>query len=115
MVRKLSVAVVLLAMLSILLGYQRLVFAQENPPSQNTAQKPTIEMEESKKMSVSEEGKVSLNFRDADIRTVLRILALKSGVNIVVSPEVVGTITIELKDVPWQQAFDVILLPLRKR
>ncbi len=54
-------------------------------------------------------GNVSLDFREADIRNVLQILALKSGVNIVASPEVTGVISIQLKDVPWQQALDVIL------
>jgi type IV pilus assembly protein PilQ len=57
----------------------------------------------------SEEGNVSLDFRDADIQNVLRILAYKSGVNIVTGPEVAGVVTIKLKDVPWQKALDVIL------
>jgi len=57
----------------------------------------------------SNDGMVSLDFRDADIRNVLQILAFKSGVNIVASPEVSGIITIQLKDVPWQQALEVIL------
>lgn len=58
---------------------------------------------------VSKEGNVSLDFRDADIRNVLQILSFKSGVNIVASPEVVGVVTIQLNDVPWKQALDVIL------
>ncbi|MCA9407046.1 MAG: secretin and TonB N-terminal domain-containing protein, partial [Candidatus Omnitrophica bacterium] len=57
----------------------------------------------------SDTGKVSLDFRDADIKNVLQILSFKSGVNIVASPEVTGTISIQLNDVPWQQALDVIL------
>ncbi|OGX07770.1 MAG: hypothetical protein A2Z88_03235 [Omnitrophica WOR_2 bacterium GWA2_47_8] len=59
--------------------------------------------------SVSKEGNVSLDFRDADIRNVLRILSFKSGVNIVASPEVTGLVTIQLNDVPWRQALEVIL------
>ncbi len=54
-------------------------------------------------------GNVSLDFRDADIRNVLRVLSFKSGVNIVVGPEVAGTVSIQLKNVPWKQALDVIL------
>ncbi len=59
--------------------------------------------------SVTQSGNVSLDFREADIRNVLQILALKSGVNVVASPEVSGLISIQLKDVPWQQALEVIL------
>lgn len=55
------------------------------------------------------EGNVSLDFREADIRNVLKILSFKSGVNIVVGPEVTGLVTIQLNDVPWQQALEVIL------
>ena len=56
-----------------------------------------------------EEGNVSLDFVDADIRNVLKILSLKSGLNIVTSPEVSGAISIQLTDVPWKQALEVIL------
>lgn len=54
-------------------------------------------------------GNVTLDFRDADIRNVLRILSYKSGVNIIVGPEVTGLVTIQLTDVPWETALDVIL------
>jgi type IV pilus assembly protein PilQ len=52
---------------------------------------------------------VTLDFKDADIRNVLKILAQKSGVNIVATPDVVGTISIKLSDVPWDRAMDIIL------
>lgn len=54
-------------------------------------------------------GNVSLDFKDADINNVLRILSLKSRVNIVTGPEVTGTVTIRLEDVPWEKALDVVL------
>lgn len=57
----------------------------------------------------SENGLVSLDFQDADIRNVLKVLSYKSGVNIVAGPEVTGVITIQLTDVPWQKALEVIL------
>jgi len=60
-------------------------------------------------LSMSEGGNVSLDFRDADIQNVLRILSYKSGVNIVAGPEVTGLITIKLQDVPWQKALQVVL------
>jgi type IV pilus assembly protein PilQ len=52
---------------------------------------------------------VTLDFKDADIRNVLKIISLKSGVNIVATPEVMGNVTIRLVDVPWEIALNVIL------
>jgi type IV pilus assembly protein PilQ len=52
---------------------------------------------------------VTLDFKDADINNVLRILSLKSGINIVAGPEVQGTVTIRLSDVPWERALEVVL------
>ncbi len=68
-----------------------------------------VEEENKTDLEMSDEGLVSLDFREADIKVVLKGLALKSGVNIVTSPEVKGTVTINLKDVPWKEALDVIL------
>ncbi len=53
--------------------------------------------------------KVSLEFKNADIRDVIRILAEVSGLNFVVDPDVKGTVTVKLDNVPWDQALDVIL------
>lgn len=61
------------------------------------------------KAPAQKDGNVTLDFKDADIQNVLRVLAYKSGVNIVASKEVVGTVTIRLVDVPWEQALAVIL------
>lgn len=52
---------------------------------------------------------ISLNLRDADLADVLRSLAELSGLNFVVYPEVRGTVTVSLRDVPWDQALDLIL------
>lgn len=54
-------------------------------------------------------GTISVDFKDADIRQVLRVLSLKSGVDIVAGPDVEGLITIKLTQVPWEQALDIIL------
>lgn len=54
-------------------------------------------------------GHITMDFKDADINNVLRILAFKGGVNIVAGPEVTGTVTIRLSDVPWEKALNVIL------
>ncbi|MCG7656835.1 type IV pilus secretin PilQ [Wielerella bovis] len=52
---------------------------------------------------------VSLDFQNVDVRTVLQILATESGMNIVASDNVTGKMTLSLKDVPWDQALDLIL------
>jgi len=54
-------------------------------------------------------GNVTMDFKNADISNVLRILSYKSGVNIVAGPEVKGMVTIRLTDVPWEKALDVVL------
>jgi type IV pilus assembly protein PilQ len=53
--------------------------------------------------------KLSLDFQDADIGPIFRLLADISGYNIVVSPEVKGKLTMKLINVPWDQALDLIL------
>jgi type IV pilus assembly protein PilQ len=52
---------------------------------------------------------ISLDFKDADITSVLRVLSMKSNVNIVTGPEVKGLVTVRLDNVPWEKALDVIL------
>ena len=53
--------------------------------------------------------KISLDFKDADIQNVLRLIAEVSGKNIVISDAVAGKVTIRLLNVPWDMALDVIL------
>lgn len=60
-------------------------------------------------LDMTKEGNVTLDFREADIRNVLKVLAYKSGLNIIAGPEVVGMVNIQLKDVPWEKAMEVIL------
>lgn len=52
---------------------------------------------------------VSFDFKDADIRDVLRIISDISGLNMIISRNVSGTVTLKLTNVPWDQALDVIL------
>ncbi|HEX5110223.1 MAG TPA: type IV pilus secretin PilQ [Vicinamibacterales bacterium] len=52
---------------------------------------------------------VSLDFQGADLRAVLRTFAEISGLNIVIDPTIVGTVDVALRDVPWDQALDIIL------
>jgi type IV pilus secretin PilQ/predicted competence protein len=52
---------------------------------------------------------VSLDFQSADLRAVLRTFADISGLNIVIDPAVQGTVDVALRDVPWDQALEIIL------
>lgn len=53
--------------------------------------------------------KLSLNFQDIEVRTVLQLLADFTQFNLVVSDAVSGNITLNLQDVPWDQALDLVL------
>jgi type IV pilus assembly protein PilQ len=52
---------------------------------------------------------VSLDFQGADLRAVLRTFSEISGLNLVIDPTIQGTVDVALKDVPWDQALDIIL------
>ncbi|MCA1611103.1 MAG: AMIN domain-containing protein [Acidobacteria bacterium] len=51
---------------------------------------------------------ISLDLKDADIKDVFRTISQLTQLNIVVDPEVRGTVTVQLEDVPWDQALDLI-------
>lgn len=53
--------------------------------------------------------RISLDFQNIDVRTILQILSKESGMNIVASDQVQGKMTLSLKDVPWDQALDLVL------
>jgi type IV pilus secretin PilQ/predicted competence protein len=52
---------------------------------------------------------ISMDFQGADLRAVLRTFAEISGLNIVIDPTINGTVDVSLRDVPWDQALDIIL------
>lgn len=52
---------------------------------------------------------ISLSLRDADLQEVLRSFAKLAEVNLILDPRVAGKVTVELEDVPWDQALYVIL------
>jgi type IV pilus assembly protein PilQ len=52
---------------------------------------------------------ISLDLRDYDVKDFFRLMSEISGLNVVLDPNVVGTVTLKLTDVPWDQALDVIL------
>ncbi len=74
-----------------------------------------IEIKHSTKLA-SEEGKkhytgqrLTLDFQDIDVRSVLQLLADTGGQNIVVSDSVTGNLTLRLQNVPWDEALDIVL------
>ena len=69
-----------------------------------------FEKEAAKKKKFKYTGqRLSLNFQDIEVRSVLQILADFTNLNIVASDTVEGNITLRLNDVPWDQAMDIIL------
>jgi len=68
------------------------------------------EVEEAKKDEFGFSGeRLSLNFQDIEVRSVLQLIADFTGLNVVVSDTVRGSLTLRLKNVPWDQALDIIL------
>jgi type IV pilus assembly protein PilQ len=68
------------------------------------------EVEASKKDELGYSGeRLSLNFQDIEVRSVLQLIADFTGINVVVSDTVNGSLTLRLKNVPWDQALDIIL------
>ncbi len=68
------------------------------------------EKEEIAKQKVVYDGdRLSLNFQDIEVRAVLQVLADFTDLNLVASDSVQGNITLRLKNVPWDQALDIIL------
>lgn len=78
--------------------------AQEKASSPNTP--PASEKAQ---LSPYKGAKISLDFKDADLHNIFRLLAEVSNLNIITTDDVKGKITIRMVNVPWDQALDVIL------
>src|SRR4029077_9315047 len=52
---------------------------------------------------------LSLNFQNVEVRAVLQVIADFTGLNIITSDTVTGSLTLRLKDIPWDQALDIIM------
>lgn len=63
----------------------------------------------STRRTVYEGERLSLNFQNIEVRSVLQLIADFTGLNLVVSDSVGGSLTLRLKNVPWDQALDIIL------
>ncbi|MBC7574812.1 MAG: type IV pilus secretin PilQ [Herminiimonas sp.] len=69
--------------------------------------------EEPNKLTQGTQGyrgeKLSLNFQNVEVRAVLQVIADFTGLNIITSDTVSGNVTLRLKDVPWDQALDIVM------
>jgi len=100
-------------------GSSRLVISSQGDFEQLAYQSDnqyTVEIKASSKRTAGAEEKkeytgerLTLNFQDIDVRSVLQLLADTSGQNIVVSDSVSGNLTLRLQNVPWDQALDIVL------
>jgi type IV pilus assembly protein PilQ len=90
---------------------------EEKPVAEPIPPAPVAKKVEEEKKSV-EEGrpekiymgrKLSLDFKDADIKNILRLIAEVSNLNIIAGDDVSGKITMRLVEVPWDQALEIIL------
>ena len=67
------------------------------------------EVIEARRRETYEGERLSLNFQNIEVRSVLQLIADFTGLNLVVSDSVGGSLTLRLKNVPWDQALDIIL------
>ncbi|MBI3312506.1 MAG: secretin and TonB N-terminal domain-containing protein [Candidatus Omnitrophica bacterium] len=88
-----------------------LLSAEETVPEVSGAQETQepIQVAQLAASGLSQTSLLSLDFREADLLTVLQALARKAKINIVTSSDVAGTVTIHLEDVTWEQALDTIV------
>jgi type IV pilus assembly protein PilQ len=89
---------------------------EEKPMQEPIPPTPLVKKGEEKKSIEEMRGekvytgrKLSLDFKDADIKNILRLIAEVSNLNIIAGDEVTGKITMRLVDVPWDQALEIIL------
>jgi type IV pilus assembly protein PilQ len=90
--------------------YEHLAYQSDNEFIIEIRKITEEEVEERKKDEFGYAGeRLSLNFQDIEVRSVLQLIADFTGINIVVSDTVGGSLTLRLKNVPWDQALDIIL------
>jgi type IV pilus assembly protein PilQ len=78
-----------------------------DPKAEKAPQFPALAIEKEAPRYTGE--LITLSLKDADIRDVIKTFAVLTDLNMVVDPSVKGSVTLELRDVPWDQAFELIL------
>ncbi|NUF32971.1 type IV pilus secretin PilQ family protein [Acinetobacter oleivorans] len=89
-------------------SYEYMAYQAENKLTISLKRPQDKNVSSSSKPSYSG-NKLSLDFQDIEVRRVLQLLADFTGINMVAADSVQGNITLRLKDVPWDQALDIIL------
>jgi len=91
-------------------NYEHLAYQTDNIFTIEVREITAEEAEDAKKDEFGYSGeRLSLNFQDIEVRSVLQLIADFTGINVVVSDTVGGSLTLRLKNVPWDQALDIIL------
>ena len=84
--------------------------ASPPPQAQTTLTSPLQQPQNAQGQRQFTGDPVTLDFQGADLRAVLRTFAeISNGLNIVIDPSIQGTVDVSLRDVPWDQALDIIL------
>ncbi len=83
--------------------------APENTPQNDLNDKDEDSIDDDTETSNYTGEKISLDFKDADIKNILRLIADISGQNMIISDNAKGKITLKLEDIPWDEALDIIL------
>jgi type IV pilus assembly protein PilQ len=90
--------------------YEHLAYQSDNQFTVEIRETTKEEQELRKKEEFGYTGeRLSLNFQDIEVRSVLQLLADFTGINIVVSDTVSGNLTLRMQNVPWDQALDIVL------
>ena len=90
--------------------YEHLAYQSENTFTLEIKPLTAAEEEQLKKEKFGYTGeRLSLNFQDIEVRAVLQLIADFTEFNLVASDSVNGSVTLRLKNVPWDQAMDIIL------
>ena len=90
--------------------YEHLAYQSDNTFTLELRPLTKVEEEQLKKDKFGFTGeRLSLNFQDIEVRAVLQLIADFTGFNLVTSDTVAGNVTLRLKNVPWDQAMDLIL------
>ena len=89
--------------------FEYLAYQTDKLLSINVSVVPEEQREERKKQFPFTGEKLSLNFQNIEVRAVLQLIADFTGLNLVASDTVQGSITLRLQNVPWDQALDLVL------
>ncbi|MBD3326795.1 type IV pilus secretin PilQ [candidate division KSB3 bacterium] len=90
-------------------GIEQALDGEDLPEETPTAMEPTIRAPKTGQEKEYKGQLISMHFKEASIIDVLQVIAEVSGLNLVVHPGVTGTVTVNLNNIPWDQALDIVL------